>query len=780
MISIPAASRHRSILLLWFALMAIALGLALTTTRIRSDLSLFLPAGASTVERLLSTELQQGPAARLLLLAVEGGTAQTRTDTSRQLCESLRQSKLFSRIENGGLSFTSDRQPPLFAYRYLLSPNLDSNPFTVERLQQALTERLGELRAPLPSPFKSLLPQDPTGEYQTLLQHWLPQVRPHLTNGVWSSDDGQRALLIAETRASTLDLDEQQQAIELIERTFHSLQGSAQMRLLISGPGAFGVQSRALIQHETLLLSLLSSAGILILLLLSYRSLTYLLLSALPLASALLAGVVVTNLLFGEIHGITLAFGVTLLGVTIDYPIHLFSHLRNNLDAEHAMKGIWDTLRLGVLTTCIAYLILITTNFTGLQQLGVFTLAGLFAAALCSRLVLPILLLRRLDPPRLLGLNGLARWPQPSGKLPLLFYLLFVAAMVSMLWRGESIWQDDIAALTPLSRTLIQRDQEIRQQLHAPEANQLIFLYDENLETALQQAEKLTHTLQTLVHAGSLGGFDIASRYLPSRHTQRHRQSDLPTEDLLKAHLETALEGLPFRQDAFKPFLRDVQESRQLAPVDQAMLADTPPGMRLSSLLRHTQEGWLVMAPLIRVKDAHHLIKLLQQQLPAAQFLDLRTETSRLVAGFRQEIGERIVLGVVLMLLLLSIGLKSVSGAIRTLLPVVLAIGITMGLLTWSGTPLTLFHLISLMLVLGIGIDYSLFFGRVEQDPVDRLHTLHGLIICMLSTSIVFGLLGSSQLPVLQAIGQTVAVGVVVSFLVSYSFAHRAGEKFLR
>jgi predicted exporter len=193
--------------------------------------------------------------------------------------------------------------------------------------------------------------------------------------------------------------------------------------------------------------------------------------------------------------------------------------------------------------------------------------------------------------------------------------------------------------------------------------------------------------------------------------------------------------------------------------------------------LRQTEEGWLVMVPLSRVKDAEHLVNRLQEQLPAARYINLRTETSQLVAGFRLEIGERIVWGVTLMLLVLGIGLKSVTQAMRTLLPVFLAIVITMGLLTWSGTPLTLFHLISLMLVLGIGIDYSLFFGRVEQDPVERLHTLHGLVICMLSTSIVFALLGSSELPVLQAIGQTVAVGVVISFLASYSLARRPAEE---
>ncbi|MEN8168018.1 MAG: MMPL family transporter, partial [Pseudomonadota bacterium] len=72
---------------------------------------------------------------------------------------------------------------------------------------------------------------------------------------------------------------------------------------------------------------------------------------------------------------------------------------------------------------------------------------------------------------------------------------------------------------------------------------------------------------------------------------------------------------------------------------------------------------------------------------------------------------------------------------------------------------------------LGIGIDYSLFFGRAENDSQERAQTLHALVVCALSTSLVFGILGSSDLPVLRAIGQTVAIGVVISFLTTFALA---------
>ncbi|MCZ7601113.1 MAG: hypothetical protein M5U09_29895 [Gammaproteobacteria bacterium] len=83
-------------------------------------------------------------------------------------------------------------------------------------------------------------------------------------------------------------------------------------------------------------------------------------------------------LAFGNIHGITLAFGITLIGVAVDYPIHFFSHLKGGrAHAEECIRTIWPTPALGVISTIIAYAIRVLSEFTGLKQLGLFTVVGL-------------------------------------------------------------------------------------------------------------------------------------------------------------------------------------------------------------------------------------------------------------------------------------------------------------------------------------------------------------------------------------------------------------------
>jgi len=87
------------------------------------------------------------------------------------------------------------------------------------------------------------------------------------------------------------------------------------------------------------------------------------------------------------------------------------------------------------------------------------------------------------------------------------------------------------------------------------------------------------------------------------------------------------------------------------------------------------------------------------------------------------------------------------------------------------GVELNLFHLVSLILAAGLGLDYALFFDHAGDDRDDQLRTLHAVIVCSLTTLLVFSLLALSSIPVLRAIGGTVALGVLFNFVLSLFIA---------
>jgi predicted exporter len=301
----------------------------------------------------------------------------------------------------------------------------------------------------------------------------------------------------------------------------------------------------------------------------------------------------------------------------------------------------------------------------------------------------------------------------------------------------------------------------------AAESHRLIQLRGPTMEQLLTRCEALRPLLGETAAEGPLA---LPCDYLPSPARQAQSQARIPPRKEILSRLEQALEGLPFRAHLFNAFVDDLQASRSLPPLGYEALQAGALRERLAPLLRPAAAGWLALAPL---PPATEPATALPAGAPAGvSLLDLRAETSSLIGGFRREILAQVGLGMLLMLAVLGIGLRSLGHAIGVLLPIAAAILSTLGLLLLIGQAMNLFHLISLMLVVGIGIDFSLFFSRGGDAERARKDTLHALSLCALSTVTVFAILGSSSIPVLHVIGQTVALGVSLSYLATYAFWH--------
>ncbi len=737
---------------LWLALLAVGAFYSLTRVSVVSDMAAFLPRGEGLEQALLLDALREGPAARLIIVALGGTEDTVRLATaSRAMADRLRDDTRFLRVANGPSALPAAEQERWFAHRYLLAP-LPPEAFTADGLRTEMEARLRELSAPLPPLDKARLPADPQAVFRRVLAAWQEGNTPPLQHGVWFDAAGRQALLLLETRAGGFDLDAQEAARAAIVAAVE-----AGVSVELSGPGIIAAASRDIIRSEVQWLSALATLALLAILLIAYRSPRLLLLSALPLVAGIVAAVTMTGLVFGSLHGITLAFGITLLGVAIDYPLHLFSHLHGGEAPRHTLRRIWPTLRLGVASSAVGYLAMAASPFAGLAQLAVFTVSGLVAAALTVRWVLPLLLpaapaMRLL--PFAAGGAGRGLWTLPLLLLPALAYLLLTP---------RSLLETELSALSPVPPAWRALDERLRQAVGAPDVSRLLLLQGRSAEEVLQRSEVLAAALDALRTDGIIGGYRLPSQYLSAATTQSARAAALPDPVPLVAAVETARQGLPFRAGLFEPFLRDVEASRALAPLTPSAVADTVVGTRLSALLRPHGDGWLGLVPLYAVQDEAALLHWTAQAAPAVQYLNLRLAADQMVERFLRGAGGYLLAGVVLILLLLGAGLRDAARLARVVLPVLTALALTAALLHVLGAQLSLFHLVALLLVLGLGIDYGLFFARpVAAEEYAR--TGHAVTVCAISTASVFGILALSQIPVLHAIGSTVALGVVLSY----------------
>ncbi|MFO7594117.1 MAG: MMPL family transporter [Pseudomonadota bacterium] len=750
--------------------LTLLLAVAIVSTRLNvsTDMGAFLPRGGEAGEQLLLEQLRSGSSARVLLLAIEGEKVEHLARLSSELAAALRQSERFERVFNGELSLDIAADSPWFDYRYLLQ----ENDFSAAALEQALQQRLRELRSPLGLYTRQTLAEDPTAAFRKHLQQWQGAVRPQTRNGVWFSEDG-RALLFAETRAAGFDLDAQEVNLAAVRRTFSELQGGEQAELVISGAPAIAVASRDTIRAEAQVASFAAAIAVAIILLFAYRSPRLWLLSTLPPVGALLVALAITTLLFETVHGITIAFGVILLGVAIDYPIHLFSHLVPGRTPGVSLKRIWPTLRLGVISTIIGFAALLFTRFEGLLQLGVFAISGLLTAALVTRyLLLPLLpdVWSGRDYARTVGFAGTG----DRRRLPVLFGVL-LCALAYLYTTGGPRWERDIAALSPVPDSVRQQDRTLRSALPVTELNQLLLVQGEDPQAVLQTQERLQPTLRAWVGEGLFSGYTLAAQYLPSAARQRARQQRLPDAESLRRNLAQAAEGSLFREGTFAPFLEAVERSRELPPLTLEQVAETPLGLSLAGRLFERDNQWWGVIRLSGLHDSAALQQRLDEARLPLRYVDLNTEAGAMMSGFRADALYSLAWGALLILLIIAMSVRSLRRVVQVGLSLAAALAVTVALLHALGERLTLFHLTSLLLVAGIGIDYSLFFSRDDAGS-ERGRTLHALRVCAISTTTVFAILAFSRLPVLHAIGSTVLIGVPLAYLLARLAGHSAGE----
>ncbi len=402
----------------------------------------------------------------------------------------------------------------------------------------------------------------------------------------------------------------------------------------------------------------------------------------------------------------------------------------------------------------------------GLRQLAVFTIAGLLVAALTTRLLLPALIdpspRDHADSPALARLwRGIARLPRPRWSL----LALALAAVAIIVFAPGPFWQNDLSKLTPVPPADLARDAHLRQELGAPDVRYVLALPAVSVDAALAASERLRPRLDALVAQGELAGYDMAARYLPSVATQRRRQAALPDPTRAQALTATAVAATPFRVDAFAPFLADLQHARSATPLTPHDLRGTPLATSVGGLLLERSDHATALVSLTGLRDPARLASVVQGS--GAQLLDLKDASESLVAAYRGRVLGALGVAAVLLVLTVAIALRTPRRIARVLLPMALTTLLILAILRGCGVELNLFHLIALILAAGLGLDYALFFDHAGDDRADQLRTLHALIVCSLMTLLVFALLAASSIPVLRAIGSTVALGVLFNFVLA-------------
>jgi predicted exporter len=346
-------------------------------------------------------------------------------------------------------------------------------------------------------------------------------------------------------------------------------------------------------------------------------------------------------------------------------------------------------------------------------------------------------------------------------------------ALAVLYHNRQSLWNRELSALSPISPDEQNYDAKLRADLGAADVRDLVIVSGPDMESILRGAERAARALRSLIDEAVIDGFESPADYLPSIATQESRRSSLPGAALLRANLSQAVEGLPLRADRLQPFLEDVEATRHAALLTPRDLAGTSLSAGFDALILHQRDRWNALLPLrsaragAQIDLGRVMAALNDNHVDEARVLDLKQESDALYDDYLSQAVHFSLAGFLAVAVLLLVALRSPRRVARVLAPLVLAVLTVAAGLAIAGVHLSILHLVGMLLIVAVGSNYALFFDRQanSEQPGEEALTLAALLIANASTVIGFGLLSFSQVPVLVALGTTVAPGTFLALL---------------
>jgi predicted exporter len=740
-----------------------------------TDITNFLPDGSGSELARLSRELAHSDLARSMALTIGADDPARAVAAAKQLAEALR-----AHPEVAWLRASADEELQRRVYElyfprrfYFLSDAPERE--LPERLSDAgllaAAQRVREtLALPVSPLLKRVLPEDPLGAFQGILERLAGGEPPLATqDGVWVTRDGRWAVILLATRHSAFDTVVQEPLLDAIHASFAQVRArlGGDLVLEMSGANRFALQAEGAIRSDAYRIGALSLLGVAGVFLLFFRSARSLALALAPALAGVIVGMAACIAVFGRLDGMTVAFGASLIGSTIDYPVHvlnLWSLAPAGTSPWMVARELRGSLTLAALTTVAGFVGLAATEFQGFRELGVFATTGIAASLLATLFLLPDLLPQRRAAPlsarlagalqaSVVGMRPRRRW---LAALPL-GALVFAAVALPRL-----VFVDDLASLGESDPQLLAEEQRVRERLSSFEGGRLVVALGEDPEQAIVRNEAVHARLSEQVAAGRLGGMRSLHDVLWSEDLQRRNLAALRASGRLAERLDAAFSEAGFRAGAFAPFAAALEAPPP--PLTLAELRASPLGELAGTLVLDLGGRTGVVTYLRDVRDAK-AVKAALAELPDVHWFEQRAFLNEIFASFRDRTVRQTAIGSLMVLPLLMLRYRGLRRALAAFLPSVLSGLVVVSTLAALGHPVNLLHVVSLLVVMGMGVDFGIYLVDSVEGERALGATLISILVCCLSTLLTFGALALSSHPALRAIGLTAGLGIALSFL---------------
>lgn len=499
-----------------------------------------------------------------------------------------------------------------------------------------------------------------------------------------------------------------------------------------------------------------------------FGSLSPLIPIGLSIGLGIYAGYCMTALVYRNIHILTFVFSTTLIGVCVDYSLHYFVALKEGKTGTEVIKDIFKSLTVSLITTVSAFLILLFADFTLLRQISIFTITGLVTVYGIVVLWYPLL--------EKIGLGykpdcrvGKTQCPHKADKdafvgqamsdnnsnekhasLHLCIFaskprltaqlLSCLIAILLIIGLFHTHFDDSIKNMYTPPKTLLNAEKLFTEIVGTSADTSIFVVKGNNLEELLQKEEEI---------ADKLNGteYQALSKYVPSEKRQKSNQ--ILRKELYRTKLNDFAIFLP------------VQKRSQLISQNYGNNF-----LSVNNDFEFMKKNFLI--------DKNTSIMVVSgyngEKIDGVRIINFQKDISAQIKHCR-----RVCLGLLIpifgLLYLLLAKIYDKKSGLKILLPSICAVILLFGFLGLFGCSINLFHLLAIFLIIGFGLDYSVFRFTNPEKAGDSV------FLSCITTVFSFALLAFAGFKLISSLGTVLSLGLLSSYIFSLKLIEKDIKK---
>ncbi len=489
-----------------------------------------------------------------------------------------------------------------------------------------------------------------------------------------------------------------------------------------------------------------------------------------------LLAVSILYLIRENISAISLGIGSVLLGVTLDYSLHILTHIRNNETVESLYKDVSEPILMSSLTTALAFLCLLFLDSQALQDLGVFAAISVLGASVFALFFIPLVYRNPLSQKQQINiLDKIADYPFHKNKWLLIG--LGAVLVVSLFTYNRVEFNKDISKLNYEPAEIKAAMQHLDELTDISSKSVYLATYGKSVESTLQLNDSIHETLELLKEKGKISSFSSIGALVHSQKDQRQkivRWNQFWSEsrkDSTQINLIESGEVRGFKPTTFSEFYSFLNtDFKTLKPEDYQQI----PSVLLEDYIT-SKADFTTITTLIKLDDTNASeIKSAFKNIPNTLIIDRQEMNETFLGNLKNDFNLLIGYCLLVVLIILFLFFRSFALTLVTATPIFLTCFLTLGIMGLFHIQFNIFNIIISTFIFGLGVDYSIFMTKgllKELRTGEKVMVTHktSIILSVLTTILGVGVLVFAKHPALYSISIVSIIGIFSAMITSFT-----------